>query len=115
MSKSTHHTRNPHEIFITGWPDCHRAGHGTGIGHRREKLAYALGAIVGERIYQDFGEVDYDALVEGVKSAANPEERLLSREEVGQVLQQAQQALQERAQLEQQAAGEATRVPAKPF
>ena len=80
-----------------------------------KKLAYALGAIVGERIYEDFGEVDYDALVEGVKSAANPDERLLSREEVGQVLQQAQQALQERAQLEQQAAGEATRVAGEAF
>ena len=80
-----------------------------------QKLAYSLGAIVGDRIFQDFGELDYDALIEGIRSAANPDDRLLSREEIGQVMQAAQQRIQNQAAAEQQAAADAAKLAGEAF
>ncbi|MGB0957578.1 MAG: FKBP-type peptidyl-prolyl cis-trans isomerase [Litorivicinus sp.] len=56
-----------------------------------EKLAYALGVVVGERIFGDFGVLDYDQFLAGVKAAGDESSWALSRDEIGAVMQSVQQ------------------------
>ncbi|MGB0964717.1 MAG: FKBP-type peptidyl-prolyl cis-trans isomerase [Litorivicinus sp.] len=82
---------------------------------QEQKLSYALGIIVGERIYQDFGELEYDQLIEGIKTAANPESRLMTNDEISEVMQAAQSRMQEQQAAEQQAAAEAAKLAGSAF
>ena len=82
---------------------------------QEQKLSYALGIIVGERIYQDFGELEYDQLIEGIKTAANPESRLMTNDEISEVMQAAQSRMQEQQVAEQQAAAEAAKLAGSAF
>ncbi len=88
---------------------------GMELDTQEKKLAYALGIIVGERIYADFGELEYDSLIEGIKTASNPESRLLSNDEISEVMQAAQASMQEKQAAEQQAAAEAAKLAGAAF
>ena len=61
------------------------------------KVSYGLGMMVGERVLKQYGELDYDLLVEAMKAQAAGEDTLMSMED-------AQAALEAQ---QQQAAGEA--------
>lgn len=80
-----------------------------------EKLAYALGIIVGERIYGDFGELDYDQLAAGLRAASDEASWALTRAEIGEVMQSAQQRLQQEQAAQAQADSEAARVAGEAY
>lgn len=80
-----------------------------------EKLAYALGIIVGERIYGDFGELDYDQLLAGIKASSDEASWALTRAEIGEVMQSAQQRLQQQQAAEAQAQAESARIAGEAY
>ena len=65
-----------------------------------EKLSYSLGIILGERIQNDFGDLDPNFVLEGLKDSKDPNSWKLDRPAINQVVQDAQTRI--RAQQEQQ-------------
>jgi len=57
-----------------------------------DRFSYALGMVIGERVLKQYGEVDYDLLLEGIKLQHKDQATLISLDEAGEVL---------KAQLEQ--------------
>ena len=52
-----------------------------------DRLSYALGMVIGERVLKQYGDVDYDVLLEGIKSQHKDQETLISLDEAGEILQ----------------------------
>ncbi|MDB2402060.1 FKBP-type peptidyl-prolyl cis-trans isomerase [Litoricolaceae bacterium] len=65
-----------------------------------EKLSYSLGIILGERIQNDFGDLDPNFVFEGLKDSKDPNSWKLDRPAINQAVQDAQTRI--RAQQEQQ-------------
>ena len=65
-----------------------------------EKLSYSLGIILGERIQNDFGDLDPHFVLEGLKDSKDPNSWKLDRPAINQAVQDAQTRI--RAQQEQQ-------------
>lgn len=62
------------------------------------KVSYGLGMMVGERVLKQYGELDYDLLIEAMKAQAAGEETLMSMEDAQAALQaQQEQAASEAA------------------
>jgi len=57
-----------------------------------DRFSYALGMVIGERVLKQYGDVDYDLLLEGIKLQHKDQATLISLDEAGEVL---------KAQLEQ--------------
>ncbi len=68
----------------------------------QEKLSYGLGMMISDRVLSNYGEIDYDLLIEGMKAQSAGGETLISIEEV-QALLQAQQQQQAAAKAAQAA------------
>ena len=64
------------------------------------KLSYSLGIILGERIQNDFGDLDPNFVLEGLKDSKDPNSWKLDRQAINQAVQDAQTRI--RAQQEQQ-------------
>ena len=64
------------------------------------KLSYSLGIILGERIQNDFGDLDPNFVLEGLKDSKDPNSWKLDRPAINQAVQDAQTRI--RAQQEQQ-------------
>ena len=65
-----------------------------------EKLSYSLGIILGERFQNDFGDLDPNFVLEGLKDSKDPNSWKLDRPAINQAVQDAQTRI--RAQQEQQ-------------
>jgi len=65
-----------------------------------EKLSYSLGIILGERIQNDFGDLDPNFVLEGLKDSKDPNSWKLDRPAINQAVQDAQTRI--RAEQEQQ-------------
>ena len=65
-----------------------------------EKLSYSLGIILGERIQNDFGDLDPNFVLEGLNDSKDPNSWKLDRPAINQAVQDAQTRI--RAQQEQQ-------------
>ena len=65
-----------------------------------EKLSYSLGIILGERIQNDFGDLDPNFVLEGLKDSKDPNSWKLDRPAINQAVQDAQTRI--RTQQEQQ-------------
>ena len=61
-------------------------GSETSLETEQQRLSYALGMLVGDRVLKDYVEVDYDMLMAGIKAQHKSETTLLSLEEAGSVL-----------------------------
>ena len=57
-----------------------------------DRFSYALGMVIGERVLKQYGDVDYDLLLEGIKLQHKDQATMISLDEAGEVL---------KAQLEQ--------------
>ena len=57
-----------------------------------DRFSYALGMVIGERVLKQYGDVNYDLLLEAIKLQHKDQETLISLDEAGEVL---------KAQLEQ--------------
>ncbi|MFK7855329.1 MAG: FKBP-type peptidyl-prolyl cis-trans isomerase [Granulosicoccus sp.] len=63
------------------------------------KVSYGLGMMIGERILKQYGDVDYDLLMEGMKAQKAGEETLISMDEAQVALQAKQQKEAEMASM----------------
>ena len=77
----------------------------TALETPESKVSYALGMMIGERVIKQYGEVDYDLLVQAMKAQAAGDATDLSMEEAQMVLQEQQQAAAAEAAAEAQQAG----------
>lgn len=66
----------------------------TTINTAKDKLSYSLGMMIGEQTKQ-FGEVDYDLLLEGIKAQAGGKKPLITFEDAGATLAKSQQEMNE--------------------
>jgi len=71
------------------------------------KLSYSLGMMIGERVLKQYGELDYDLLIEAMKAQHAGEETLLSMDEAQMALQQQQEAAAAEASAEAAEVGKA--------
>ena len=51
-----------------------------------DRFNYALGMVIGERVLKQYGEVDYDVLIQGMKAQHKDAETLISLEQAGETL-----------------------------
>jgi len=51
-----------------------------------DRFSYALGMVIGERVLKQYGDVDYDLLLDGIKSQHKDQATLISLDEAGEVL-----------------------------
>ncbi len=65
-----------------------------------EKLSYSLGVILGERIQNDFGELDPHFVLQGLQDAGNPSDWKMDRAAINSAIQNAQARI--RAEQEKQ-------------
>jgi len=64
----------------------------TALDTPESKVSYALGMMIGERVIKQYGDLDYDVLIEAMKAQAAGEETQLSMEEAQMALQEQQEA-----------------------
>jgi len=69
------------------------------------KVSYGLGMMIGERILKQYGDIDYDLLIEGMKAQKEGEATLINMEEAQAALQAKQQKEAEVAAMEAQKKG----------
>ncbi len=62
------------------------AGSETSLETDQQRLSYALGMLVGERVLKQYVEVDYDIVMAGMKAQHKNEATLISLQEAGNVL-----------------------------
>ena len=72
-----------------------------------EKLSYSLGIILGERIQNDFGELDPRFVLEGLKDSRDPESWKLDRPAINKAVQDAQTKVRAEKQKQVEAMAEA--------
>lgn len=65
----------------------------TTINTDKDKLSYGLGMMIGEQVLKQYGEVDYDILIEGIKAQAEGKETLMTIEDAGAALAKSQQEM----------------------
>ena len=51
------------------------------------RFSYALGMVIGERVLKQYGDVDYDLMLEGIKAQHKDAETLITLDEAGESLQ----------------------------
>ena len=79
----------------------------TELKTEEDKVSYGLGMMIGDRVLSNYGEVDYDLLLAGMKAQKAGEETLITIEEAQAVLQEQQQREAAAKTAEAQKAGEA--------
>ncbi len=52
-----------------------------------DRFSYGLGMVIGERVLKQYGEVDYDLMLAGIKAQHKDQETLITIEEAGETLQ----------------------------
>ncbi len=70
-----------------------------------EKLSYGLGMMIGDRVLQNYGDINYEQLMQGMMAQHKGEETALSLQEAQDILQAQQQALAAEAAASAQQAG----------
>ena len=63
----------------------------TALDTPESKLSYGLGMMIGERVLKQYGELDYELLVQGMKAQQAGEETLLTMDEAQAALQAQQE------------------------
>jgi len=72
-----------------------------------DKVSYGLGMMIGERVLKQYGDLNYDLLMQGMQAQQAGGETLLSMDEAQAALQAQQQAVAEMASAEAQEEGAA--------
>lgn len=67
----------------------------TTINTDKDKLSYGLGMMISEQVLKQYGEVDYQVLLEGIKAQAEGKETLMTLEEAGAALSESQRKMGE--------------------
>ena len=69
------------------------------LDDENEDLSYSLGMLLGERFTKRFGDLNYDALMEGLQQAQEGKETQISMEEAQAALQNLEEAANKEAQM----------------
>jgi FKBP-type peptidyl-prolyl cis-trans isomerase len=67
----------------------------TTIINEKDKLSYGLGMMISEQVLKQYGEIDYQILLEGMKAQAEGKETRMTIEEAGAALNESQQKMSE--------------------
>ncbi len=59
----------------------------------KDKVSYGLGMMIGERVLKQYGEVDYQLLLEGIIAQHQGKDTLMDMSEAGRVLSESQQKM----------------------
>ena len=51
-----------------------------------DRFSYGLGMVIGERVLKQYGDVDYDLLLEGIKAQHKGQETLISLDDAGEAI-----------------------------
>ena len=78
----------------------------TALDTPESKLSYSLGMMIGDRVLPQYGELDYDLILQGMKAQNSGEETAISMEEAQMALQAQQQEVAAAAAAEAEAKGQ---------
>ena len=78
----------------------------TALETDKDKLSYGLGMIIGERVLKNYGDLDYDILLEAMKAQNEGAETTLTMEEAQNVMREEQMKAAEAKAAEAKAMGE---------
>ena len=67
----------------------------TALTTDKDKFSYSLGMMIGERVLKQYGEVDYQILLEGIIAQHQGKDTLMDMSEAGRVLSESQQNMNE--------------------
>ena len=73
----------------------------------KDKFSYSLGLMIGERVLKQYGEVDYQILLEGIIAQHQGTDTLMDLSEAGRILGELQQKMNEQKFAETKSKGEA--------
>ena len=73
----------------------------------KDKFSYGLGMMIGERVLKQYGEVDYQLLLEGIIAQHQGKDTLMDMSEAGRVLSESQQKMNEQKFADVQSKGAA--------
>ena len=58
----------------------------TGLETDDDRFSYGLGMVIGERVLKQYGDVDYDLLLQGIKAQHKNQETLMSLDDAGEAI-----------------------------
>ena len=67
----------------------------TTLSTDKDKFSYSLGMMIGERVLKQYGDVDYQILLEGIIAQHQGKETLMDMSEAGRILSESQQKMNE--------------------
>ena len=73
----------------------------------KDKLSYSLGMMIGERVVKQYGEVDYQILLQGIIAQHQGKGTLMEMSEAGRILGESQQKMNEQKFADTKSNGEA--------
>jgi FKBP-type peptidyl-prolyl cis-trans isomerase len=79
----------------------------TTLSTDKDKFSYGLGMMIGERVLKQYGEVDYQILLQGIIAQHQGKDTLMDVSEAGRVLSEYQQKMNEQKFADTKSKGEA--------
>jgi FKBP-type peptidyl-prolyl cis-trans isomerase len=73
----------------------------------KDKLSYSLGMMVGEQVLKQYGDVDYQILLQGIMAQHQGKETLMELSEAGRILSESQQKMNDQKFVDTKSKGEA--------
>ena len=79
----------------------------TTLSTDKDRLSYGLGMMIGERVLKQYGEVDYQILLQGIIAQHQDKDTLMDISEAGRVINESQQKMNEQKFADVKSKGEA--------
>lgn len=79
----------------------------TTLSTDKDKLSYGLGMMIGERVLKQYGDIDYQILLQGIIDQHQGKDTLMDISEAGRVLSELQQKMNEQKFADVKSTGEA--------
>ncbi|MDH3632380.1 MAG: FKBP-type peptidyl-prolyl cis-trans isomerase [Gammaproteobacteria bacterium] len=76
-------------VLLTGLAACDKKDQApakTSLESDEDQFSYGLGMVIGERVLKQYGDVDYDLLLQGIKAQHKDQETLISLEAAGEAI-----------------------------
>ena len=80
-------------LIILGFITASSVSAETTLTTDNDKLSYSLGMMIGERVVKQYGEIDYQILLEGIIAQHQGKETLMEMSEAGRILSESQQKM----------------------
>ena len=76
-------------VLLTGLAACDKKDQApakTSLETDEDRFSYGLGMVIGERVLKQYGDVDYDLMLQGIKAQHKDQETLISLEAAGEAI-----------------------------